>query len=472
VRRESRISFHHRFGAREEQGYGARAGEIATELAAHFERGREYERAVHYLELAAHNASQRSAHQETVGHPTKGLALLTTSPDTSERTWRELRLQMALGPALMASKGFAAPEAGHSYARARQLCQQVEEAPPLFRVLWGLQVFYNVRAEYQTSRELAEQMLALAQHQRDLTSLLLAHAALGRTLFLLGEPAAARTHLEQGLVFYARQPHHIPQGLQASIVCFSWAAMVLWSLGYAEQALQRSQQALTLARELAHPLHLAYALSLAAGFHAHRRDADAAHERAEAAIALATEHGFPLQLAQGTLYRGWALAAQGRREEGLAQMHQGLHAMRATGAGQYLPSNLARLAEVSSKSGQTEEGLHLVTEALSMMEKTGERYYEAELHRLKGELLLALEDTGPKLEEAETSFRHALEVARGQRAKSLELRIAVGLSRLWQQQGKRDDARQLLAEIYGWFTEGFATADLQEAKALLEELGV
>ena len=271
------------------------------------------------------------------------------------------------------------------------------------------------------------------------------------------------------------------------MVCLSGAALVLWLLGYPDQALKRSQEALTLAQELSHPFSLAFALSIAAQLHQRRGERQAAQERAEATITLCTEQGFPSWLALGTIYRGWALAEQGQREEGMAQIHQGLAAYRATGA-ELRPSHLALLAEAYGKGGQVEEGVHELVEALAIVDKTGERFYEAELYRLKGELVLndergTLNDELKtssvhrssfrihRSEEAEACFHKAIDIARRQSAKSLELRAVMSLSRLWQTQGKKDEARQMLAEIYGWFTEGFETKDLQEAKELLDSLG-
>jgi len=250
--------------------------------------------------------------------------------------------------------------------------------------------------------------------------------------------------------------------------CLSFVAWALWYLGYPDQALRRIHEALTLAQELSHPFSLALALAFAAWLHQLRREGQAAQERAAAAIALSTDQGFPFWEAWGTILRGSVLAEQGQRAEGIAQMRQGIAAWRATGAELQRPYYLALLAEPCGKGGQAEEGLSVLAEALTAVHKTGERQHEAELYRLKGELLL--KQGVPDEQEAESCLRQAIDVARQQQAKSLELRAAMSLSRLWQQQGKRFEARELLAPIYGWFTEGFDTADLQEARALLEAL--
>ena len=250
--------------------------------------------------------------------------------------------------------------------------------------------------------------------------------------------------------------------------CRANAARTLWLLGYPDQALAHIHEALTLAHALSHPFSLAWAWCMVAFVSQFRRDVPAVHEQAEAAVALATAQGFPLWAAYGTSFRGWALAMQGQGEEGIAQVHQGLAAVRATGTALYVPYFCAVLADVCDHLGHTEDGLQALAEAHTLVEQQGERSWEAEIARLQGVLLL--KQTGTPQAEAETWLRRALDVARRQEAKSLELRAAMSLSRLWQQEGKRAEAYELLAPVYGWFTEGFDTADLQEAKALLEAL--
>ena len=312
----------------------------------------------------------------------------------------------------------------------------------------------------------------MAQRAQDPELLLVSHQALGTSAYWLGELAQARTHLEQGIALYDPKQHRaLAFGTiqNPGVACLAFAGRVLWSMGFAEQALQRSDAALTLAPELAHPFSLVYALGCAAVLHQLRREWPAAQERAEATIALACEQGFTLWLAMGTILRGWALALQGQLEQGMALLRQGLAAYRATGTELAQSYCLALLAEAYLNGGQAEEGLRVITEALTAVNDRGERCYEAELYRLQGELLLA-RPAMPHA-EAEACFFQALAVARRQQAKALELRAAMSLSRLWQDQGKRDEAGQLLRQTYGWFTEGFDTADLQEAKALLTALG-
>jgi predicted ATPase len=441
-------------------------------LAHHYTEGGLSEQAIRYWLNAGRRAIEHSANVEAIAHLTKGIEVLKMLPDTPERAQKELTLEITLGPTLMAARGYAAPEVEHAYARARELCEQVGETPQLFRVLHGLQRFYLIRAELQTTRKVGEQLLTLAQRMQESAFLLQAHRALGDTLFWLGEVAPARAHFEQGIALYDPQQHRslaFLYGEDPGVVCLSYAARALWWLGYPDQARQRIHEALTLARELSHPLTLVFALYFAAVLHASHREAQATQEQAEAAIALSTEQEFALWLTRGVVLRGWALAEQGQGEEGITQMREGLAAYRATGAEVARPYWLALLAEAYGKLGQTEQGLIGLTEAVAVAHKTGERFYEAELYRLRGELLLQA-GKRQKVLEAEESFRQALTIARRQRAKALELRAATSLARLWQHQGKYADAHQILAEVYGWFTEGFDTAGLQEARALLDTL--
>jgi predicted ATPase len=303
-----------------------------------------------------------------------------------------------------------------------------------------------------------------------------AYFALGTVLFAVGEFALAQEHIEQGLTLYDPQRHRshaFLYGSDPAVGCLSYAALVLWFLGYPDQALKRSHEALTLAQELSHPPGLVLPLVTAAFLHQSGREGQATREQGEALIALSSEQEAAFLLAIGTILRGWALAEEEQEDEGIVQMRQGLAAHRATGAETLRPYFLALLADAYGKGGRAEEGLAVLAEALAHVDKTGERFYEAELYRLKGMLTLQSQVSSPKSKvekEAEECFLKAIEIARRQQAKSLELRAVMSLSRLWQQQGKKEEARQLLAEIYGWFTEGFDTKDLQEAKALLNEL--
>jgi adenylate cyclase len=287
----------------------------------------------------------------------------------------------------------------------------------------------------------------------------------------MGAVAAAQTHFTQGIALYDPKQHRASAflyGEDAGVVCQSLAAWTLWCLGSPHQGLTRSHEVVTLAQQSAYPFSVAFALGLSATCHALRREVRLTQERAEAVISLAKDQGFPYWMAVGALMCGWALAHQGQGKEGVEQMTQGLRAYRATGAVALQPYFLALLAEAHGTLRQSEAGLTVLTEALTRVDTTGERWYESEIYRLQGELLL--QQTLDNQVKAESCFCHALDLARSQQAKSLELRTATSLARLWQRQGKRAEARQVLGDVYGWFTEGFDTADLKDAKALLDAL--
>jgi predicted ATPase len=440
-------------------------------LAHHYTEAGITEKAVHYWHQAGQRAMERSAHGEAIAHLRRGLGLLQTLPETPERIQGAVDMHIALGASLTATTGYAAPEVHHTYTRAQQLCQALGDSQQLFPILRGLWNYHQGRAELQRAQALGEQLLTLAQQAQDAAMLVAAHVSLGRTLFFLGAAAAAHAHFAQGMALYDPQQHRasaLLYGEDAGVICCTFDARALWYLGYPDQGLARSNEATTLARQIAHPFSLGYALSMAAVFHQYRREVRVTQERAEAAINLAQAQGFPYWMAIGSILRGWALAHQGQVQEGITQIEQGLRATRATGAEFVRPYYLGLLAEAHGIMGQPETGLTVLTEALTYAETTGGRWYAPELYRLKGELLLQQSPSNPT--EAETCFHHAISIAQSQQAKSWELRVATSLARLWQQQDKRQGAYDLLAPIYGWFTEGFDTADLKDAKALLDEL--
>ena len=440
-------------------------------LAHHYTEAGLIEQAVGYWQKAGQSAAKRSAHVEAISHLRAGLALLQTLPETPERTQREVDILIVLGASLRTTKGTAAVEVGETYTRARHLCQHLDNPHQLFPVLRGLWIYNLSSTQFQRAYELSEQLLTLAQQSQDFAMLVAAHRALGTTLFNLGELTLALTYLAQGIALYDPPQHRAAAflyGDDAGVVCHIHAAWALWSLGYPDQALARSQEAVTLAQQSAHPFSLSFVLRSAAVLHQLRLEVLAAQERAEAAIRLAKEQGFLLQTARGAILRGWALVQQGQAQEGIEQMDQGLVAYRATGAELLRTYYLGLLAEVYGTMEQPEAGLTALAEALTLADTTGERWYAPELYRLRGELLL--QQNSDNQAEAETCFHHALDIARSQQAKSFELRTATSLSRLWQQQGKRQAAHALLAPVYNWFTEGFDTADLKDAKVLLDEL--
>ena len=445
---------------------------IATQpelVAHHYTEAGLVELAIPYWYKAGQYGIRRSAHLEAISHLEKALALLHTLPDTLERVQQELDVQLTLGIPLSATRGYAVPEVAHIYTRAQALCQRMGETPQLIPALLGLWRFYMLRAELGKARDLAEQCLLLVQRVDDPTRLIVAHDALGETLVFLGEFAPARAHLERATALYDPQKRRSPRALtDPGVSSRALLAGALWMLGYPEQALQRSTEALRLAEAQAHPYILASTLVMAVYIHHLCRDVRTTHVQAEAVVTLATAQGFPFWLADATIFVGWAQAEQGRGAEGLAQLQQGLAARQAMGLQLAGPVYLTMLAEAYEHIGQPAAGLPVLAQALTRIEATRERWWAAEVHRLRGALLLA--SSAENHTEAETCFHQALTVARHQQAKSWELRTAVSLARLWQQQGKRQEAHDLLGPVYHWFTEGFDTADLQEAKALLAEL--
>lgn len=475
----------------EERFVASREGQPEL-LAHHYTEAGLIAPAISYWREAGQQASQRSANVEAVNHLMKALELLQTLPQTPERAQQELTLQLALGSPLQVTKGWASPDVERAYTRARELSQQVGETSQLFRALWGIWLFYYIRAECQTARALAEQLLRIAENAQDPTLVLEGHHALWPIVFSVGELAPTQMHIDAGMALYDPHQHRAVASLygghDAGVCGLNFAALALWFMGYPDQARQKDREAFALAKELAHPYSLALNLYAATRLRQHCGERQVVQERAEELIALCSEQGFALYLEGGIVAHGWALTEAGRGEEGIVQLRRGLAAYEAIGAQLVRPYFLALLASAHAKMGQFEEGLQVLTEALAQVDKTGERYYEAELNRLKGELLLGrvesrqsrVESHGPRTldselstldsHEAEACFRKAVEIARRQSAKSLELRAAMSLARLRQRQGRREEARKLLAEVYDWFTEGFDTKDLQDAQALLKEL--
>ncbi len=466
-----RVHLHEAVGNVLERLYGDRAREIAVQLARQFEEAGMTHKAIDYLHQAGQRALQLSAYQEAITHLTRGLSLLETLPKSLEATEQELALQMTLGMVWTHGPGTQAAEVGEAYARARELCQETGKTSQLCRVLGELSVHHYVRGDYWRAREMAEEALRLARRAQDPLLVALSHWYVGIILFPLGEYGRARTHLQQTISWYDPQEHHRSlvnlRGSDVGPCALAYEACCLWCLGYPERGLKQSQKALALGRELNHPFTLADVLAYAGClFNSLRGDAQAARKNAEELIALSKEVGFHSWLVTGTFHLGEALAMTGRLEEGIAKMQNAMAEWQSLGVRCYSTGMVNPLARAEGELGQVKEAVATVSEALALMEETDERCYEPELHRLRGELLLQQGDEG----EAEVGFDKAIEVARRQQAKSWELRATVSLCRLWQQQGKGEEARQRLAAIYGWFTEGFETPDLVEARTLLKAL--
>ncbi|WP_051390193.1 BTAD domain-containing putative transcriptional regulator [Bradyrhizobium sp. Ec3.3] len=440
-------------------------------LARHFAEAGLVDKAVLYRLKAAQQAIARGAMTEAVAQLQMGLELLSSLPNEADRGRQELPLQVTLGVALAASRGYAAPETGQAYARARELCAQLGDAATLASVLRGQGAFHNTRGEYIAARECAENLLRLSDKQDDSRAMLAGHLTMGLSLNFSGEFASCKHHLERVLVIYASETNRLP--LSATIVDYkvnalSYLAHNLFMLGHQDQALSRAEQAVLWGRTLRHSHSLAYALWHAAVLHLLCCDEKAAFDPLEEATAIATQQGFPFWLANCTVLRGHVLVTRGEAARGLALAREGCEDVKATGASIGETWRLSLLAKCCEHADQPEEAMDLLTKALDVAERRHERLFEAELHRLKGEWLLAHRQTEPA--EVELCFHRALAVAQKQDARTWQLRAATSLARLWLAQGKRDEARDLLAPIYNWFTEGVDTPILRQAKLTLDEL--
>ena len=455
-------------------------------LGHHYSAAGAHERAAAFWLKAGKSAAERSANLEAISHLGRGLEALKAAGHRPEHDAQELQLQTLLGNALMATKGYGAPEVGRTFDRARELCDRLGETPQLFPVLRGLWMFYLVRSELDTAGKLAAQVLQLAEQVRDDGVLLEAHRAMGMTRFFAGDFAVGRQHLEQGIALYdpvKHRQHAYLYGTDPGVACLCYLAASLWILGFPDTALARLADGQRLAEQCGHAFTRAFALFFAAMLHQYRRDATAARAHADADIALCKEEKFALWLAMATIVRGWTRFDAGREGEGLAEMRQGLDAYHATGAGLAHTYSLSMLAEACVRAGRGDEALHVLDEGLAVCQRSGERVFQAELYRLQGEAALrsvsgsktsagdASRAALPQHESAEASFLRALEIAREQGAKGFELRAASGLCRARRAMGRADDAPTALAEVYGTFAEGFDTPDLRDARRLLDGSG-
>jgi class 3 adenylate cyclase/predicted ATPase len=436
-------------------------------LAHHYSEAGLSGEALPYWRAAGQRALERSASREAVSHVRKGLEALSALPDTHERAQQELTLQIMMGAALGATAGQQATK--QVYARACELARQVGTTPELFPALWGFWYANIARGEMRPARAQAQQFLELAQRQQDSLVLAAGHRMVANTAWWQGELADALEHCRQGLAFYDPKQHRasvVSYGQDSGVVCGWIKALTLWVLGYPDQARHEMAQTLAHARALAHPFSVAQTLHFASHLHQLHREPEAAQRYAEQALALCNEHGFEAYGKWCLLPRGWALAQQNRVKEGISDIETGLATRRATRAEAVLPWFLALLGEAHGAVGEFDEGLRTLEEALWWVQHNDEHLYEAEVHRLKGELLIG--QATPNVAEAEKCFEEALAVSARQGAKSWHLRAANSLGRLWWQQEKQHSARELLEPVYSWFTEGLDTADLRDAKALLD----
>lgn len=384
--------WHRRIGERKEAAYGDRTGEIAAELAVHFEQGRQYHKVLQYLHQAAEIALRRSANPEAVRYLQKALETVKLLPDTPERAQQELHIQVSLGAPLMMTRGYTAPEVKSVYDRAWELCQELGETTQLFPVLVGLSRFYYGRSSSQRMGGVRERIQALAQNGHDTSLMLVAHMMLGGNLFFQGDFIRARAHAEQGLNLYDPRRHRsliFLYGDDPEVLGLCWSALAMWYLGYPDQARENIARALRRARELAHPFGVAFASFWSAFIHQACGTTGKAQEESTSLISRTQEHGIPQFLAMGTILQGWALAKQGHDDEGVAHIQQGIAGLQAMRQELGRPYFLALLAEAYHNTGQRNEGIKTLTEALEITYNTGECMHQAELYRLKGELLLA-----------------------------------------------------------------------------------
>ena len=477
-----RAQLHQDVGTVLETLYGEQVDEIAVHLARHFEEAGIIEKAVAYYSKAGNKAIRMSANNEALAHLNKALELLNTLPETPKRDKQELTLQLALSVPLIITRGWADSELEGTYIRAKELSQKTGEMSQQIMVLSLFASFYTCRAEYQKAAELYEQCFSLVEKAEDPVLIAMSHLMVGYQMLSLGEFSRALGDFEHVIDFYDPQQHRFlayVYAIDPGVNSRAFASWTLWHLGYPDQAHRRGQESLVLARELDHPNTMAQSLCIASYIKLLFRNFDEAKKHTKELIRLSTEKKLLYYLSWGYIFQGFIKTEEGKAEEAIALIEQGRNSMLAMGWKNLSSWSSGILAEAHGKAGKPEEGLQEIAKDLAFVESSGERFVEAELYRIKGELLLKKAEIEAKkkgktedeiVEQSEMCFHKAIEVARPQKAKSWELRATMSLCRLWQRQGKKEEARKILQDIYDWFTEGFDTPDLKDAKALLDEL--
>jgi len=438
-------------------------------FAQHYAEAGLVEKSVAYWGKAGRRSAARSALAEAATQFQKALKQVTLLPDSPERKRQELEFHSALGAVLQSIKGYAAPETGQVYAHARELWEQLGFPAEFLQIPYGQSRYHLGRGELDLMRRLDEDLLRVSRQRNDSAGLVLGHLSSGRNLMLASKFALSQSHLEQGIALYDPISHHELShqvGNHPHVELLSYLGIALFCLSSPARALTRGNAAIAEARRLAHPPSLAFSLSLATVLLSLAGDDEALDEWAIQLVAVAAEQGFPVYGAVGIVHRGWIAVKNGDLADGMSLLRDGAAAYRATGTELWTPHFIALLARACETAGQIEEALTLLDDALRIVERTGLRWLEAELTRHKGQLLLRQGHS----EAAKALYCKALNIAREQEAKLWELRAAVSLARLRRDQGRRAEAHDLLAPVYGWFTEGFGTPDLKEAKALLDEL--
>jgi predicted ATPase len=439
-------------------------------FARHYAEAGRVETSIFYWSKAARRSAGRSAMAEAAAQYQKGLDQLALLPDSLERRRQELEFRSSLGTVLQSVKGYAAPETGQTLGRARELWDQLGSPSEFLQVSYAQSLYHAIRGELNLAHRLDEDFLRLSRQRNDPAGLVLAHQSCGRNLMYAGRLVAARSHLEEALARCdsdSQQSLIRQAGVHPQVASQAFLAIVLFCLGYPAQALARSTAAIAQARRLGHPPSLAVSLTNAARLLSFTGNDAALEEWAGELATMAAEQGFLLWRATGTIYQGWVRVNNGDMIEGISLLRRGSAAYSATGAQAWVPYQIDLLARACEMAGQIDEAAALLDDALQIVKRTGERWLEPELYRHKGQLLLREGNSAV----ADELYRKALSIAREQEAKLWELRASVSLANLWCGQGRRADAGELLAPVYGWFTEGFDTPDLNEAKALTEELG-
>ncbi len=469
-----RVHLHQRVGSAIEAVYAGEPERLASQapqLAYHFQEAGAVEQAIRYRQQAGERAVRLSASEDAIHHFNQGLELIKTLPETSQRHAQELQLLLALVPPLQAARGYGAPETGRTCNRALALCQRMGDIPEIRPVLWLLGSFYTVRAEHDKALELHQYTLQLAEESRHALWVALAHWVLGSTLMYVGKFRRAAESLDRMVEHYDPDRDHAlthQLGQNPGVDSLTYSAWTLWFLGYPDRARERSRRAVALADQLDHPLTQAFALGVNAVLHQMRRSRRGIGWAVDRMSPIVEEEGLLFYRTSLSYLRGLLRTQADQAWIGLQEMEQALADWEGAGTEMHRPHLMAWLAEAYGRAGEVERGLTLLDEALALAQARNERYFEAEIHRLRGKLLVAIEDEV----DAEASLRQAIDVARQQEAKSWELRATMSLSRLWQQQGKLSEARRSLEEVYSWFSEGFDTPDLQDARSLLDQLSI
>ena len=460
---------HERVGQALESVFDENLGDNLSQLAHHYAHSDNVTKAIEYLGRAGQQAIQRSAHVDAISNLNAAIRLVETLPDSTDRVKQQLPLWLDLAVALQTTNGYASSDVGAAYRTALELSERSEDLSQLVSILRGQAVFCLVRADYKTAFSLGQRLLTLGEGNCEY--LIEARLLLGLASLYLGELLASETHFAQGLAIEcpAGPLKTFQYAGHSRAMCLSYLARTLWLLGYPDRALERSSEALSLADTLSIPITLAQTQGMHGLLHYVRREMSMAEEWSDKTMSYATTYGLQYWLTLCSILKGWLLSQRGEGELGIRLFEDGLCGYLAIGSKLGLSWFLASRGELLAKSGRIDEGLLVIAEALSHIDDTGERYYEAEVHRLKGELLL--QQSHPHaITSAQASFEQSLNIARSQHAKGWELRAAMSLARLGLQQGRFKEGVELVGPIYDWFVEGFDTPDLKDARQLLDHL--